>query len=190
MRWMVLLALCAGAAQADVRFEDMSARLPAHVYEGGWEHFVGGGVAVFDCNGDALPDIFAAGGENPATLIRSEGDFEFTQLDVPEIFGAAGAYPIDLNGDGMLDLFVLRVDANVVLKGQGACQFADATGEFGLPNADQWSTGFTAWWDNGETRATLALATMLIVPTLTARSRPVTKTKFCAQTRTITHRKS
>ena len=36
----------------------------AHTYDGGWEFFVGGGVAAFDCDDDMLPDLFFAGGEN------------------------------------------------------------------------------------------------------------------------------
>ena len=40
-----------------------------HEYVGGWEHFVGGGMATFDCNADDFPDVFLAGGENPSSLL-------------------------------------------------------------------------------------------------------------------------
>jgi len=50
-----LWALGAGGAAAGPVFQDLSDRLPPHVYSGGWEHFVGGGVAVFDCDDDGLP---------------------------------------------------------------------------------------------------------------------------------------
>ncbi|MEP3346607.1 MAG: CRTAC1 family protein [Litoreibacter sp.] len=135
----------------------MSDRLPKHVYSGGWEHFVGGGVAVFDCNGDDLPDIFAAGGANPSSMLRNDGGFEFSPVDVPQIEGATGAYPIDLDGDGHLDLFVLRVGDNRILKGGGGCKFDDKTSAFGLPENDRWSTAFTAWWEEGHQRPTLAI---------------------------------
>lgn len=54
---VLCLLLVPIAAQAEVMFEDRSAALPPHVYDGRWEHFVGGGLAVFDCNGDALPRV-------------------------------------------------------------------------------------------------------------------------------------
>ncbi len=153
----VALAIGSTHAQADPKFEDFSENLPSHVYDGGWEHFVGGGIAVFDCNGDALPDIFAVGGENTATLIRNDGDFAFSPIDVPVVTGATGAYPIDLDGDGLMDLFVLRVGPNVVLKGTGDCGFVDATDLLGIPTSNQWSTAFTAWWEAGDARPTLAI---------------------------------
>ena len=131
-------------ASADPLFEDRSAGLPAHIYGGGWEHFVGGGVAVFDCNGDTLPDIFAAGGENPAVMLRNEGDFQFAVGDISKMTGVTGAYPLDVDTDGSMDLFVMRVGQNQLLMGRGDCTF-DLDEE--LPVNDGWTTAFTAWWD-------------------------------------------
>nr|MCU0911475.1 hypothetical protein [Paracoccaceae bacterium] len=89
--------LAAAPAVAGPRFEDRSGALPvAHVYAGGWEHFVGGGVAVLDCDGDALPDLFVAGGEDPARLFRNRsepgGDIAFAMGDVPQMTGVTGAW--------------------------------------------------------------------------------------------------
>ncbi|WP_322892837.1 MULTISPECIES: CRTAC1 family protein [unclassified Yoonia] len=144
------LALCliATSASAEVIFEDRSAALPGHIYAGGWEHFVGGGVAVFDCNANGLPDVFAAGGENPALLLRNDGEFNFTPMPAPEMTGVTGAYPIDIDADGAMDLFVLRVGPNVVLRGDGACGFTDVTADWGVPMGDHWTTAFTAWWED------------------------------------------
>ncbi len=154
-----VLALCVAGqgAWAQVTFEDMSDRLPEHVYAGGWEYFVGGGVAVFDCDGDTLPDIFAAGGETPAKLIRNTGDFTFAQSAFPQITGVTGAYPLDIDADGVMDLFVLRAGPNIALKGGPECTFTDATTDWGIPTSDQWSTAFTAWWAPDANRPTMAI---------------------------------
>ena len=42
-----------------------------HAYDGEFLHFVGGGVAVFDCDGDGRQDLYLAGGEEPAALFRN-----------------------------------------------------------------------------------------------------------------------
>jgi hypothetical protein len=141
---IVALALAATPLCADPLFEDRSAGLPDHNYGGGWEHFVGGGVAVFDCNGDARPDIFAAGGANPAKLMVNEGDFQFGNTPIEEMVGVTGAYPIDIDGNGEMDLFVMRVGQNQLMMGDGNCQFVRGDT---LPAHDDWTTAFSAWWD-------------------------------------------
>jgi len=153
--WFVLACFAQGAL-ADPIFENQSSALPDHVYDGDWTHFVGGGVAVFDCNGDTLPDIFAAGGANPSKLIVNEGDFNFTDANIMPLTATTGAYPIDINADGHTDLFVMRAGANVLLHGGPDCTFTDATNTMGQPHNDRWTTAFTAWWD-GDSAPTLAI---------------------------------
>ncbi|MEO1638886.1 MAG: FG-GAP-like repeat-containing protein [Pseudomonadota bacterium] len=152
IRALLLLALASPAA-ADPLFKNRSTGLPMHVYGGGWEHFVGGGVAIFDCDGDALPDLYAAGGENPAKLMRNMGDFQFAEAPAPALTGVTGAYPLDINSDGILDLFVMRVGQNRLLMGAGDCQFSEGSL---LPLSDRWTTAFTAWWDAND-RLTMAV---------------------------------
>ncbi|MEY1555881.1 CRTAC1 family protein [Yoonia sp. R2331] len=147
---LTLMAFGASPLAAEIRFADMTDRLPEHVYDGGWEHFVGGGVAVFDCNADNLPDIFAAGGENPAILLRNDGNFSFSNMDLDAILGVTGAYPINIDGDAWMDLFVLRVGPNIALRGGPDCSFIDATADWGIPQTDQWSTAFSAWWEDDD----------------------------------------
>lgn len=155
-RALLALAFCAPALPAPAApagpagplFKDMSAALPRQVYDGDWHHFVGGGVAVMDCNGDARPDIFAAGGANPAALFVNDGAFAFHPAPLPPMTDTVGAYPIDIDADGHMDLYVLRVGPDVVLKGDGACGFTDATARWGVPQSDKWSTAFSAWWED------------------------------------------
>jgi hypothetical protein len=148
VRWALLLL--AGPALADPRFEPVE--VPAHVYSGGWEHFVGGGAAVFDCDGDALPEIVAAGGANPVTLLRNGGGMAFRRGALPEVTGATGIYALDLDGDGARDLVVTRVGENVLLRGNGACGFGPPEA---LPGGARWTTAFSATWE-GDGRPTLA----------------------------------
>ena len=148
----VLAVLLASPALAGPLFEDRSAGLPPHSYTGGWEHFVGGGVAVFDCDGDGLPELAAAGGESPAILLRNRGGFVFEEAPFPEITAATGLYPIDLDGDARPDLVVLRAGQNVALKGGPDCAFSETDL---LPEDTAWSTAFTAWWEDD--RPTLAI---------------------------------
>lgn len=138
----------AQAAQSGPRFEDHSEAVTGLVYSGEWEHFVGGGVAVFDCNADHLPEIFAAGGTEPAALFRNLGTFGFERAPLAEMRGVTGAYPLDIDGDGMLDLYVMRVGPDVALRGGPDCSFVDATEELGIPADDRWTTAFTAWWQD------------------------------------------
>ena len=136
-------------------------RLPEipHQYTGGWEHFVGGGVAGFDCNGDLLPELYLAGGASPATLLRNTGTIGGRvafQPDTPAILaqtGVIGAYPLDADNDGILDLFILRLGQNRLLRGLGNCRFTPLP----LPDSNRWTTAFSATWQAGNARPTLAI---------------------------------
>lgn len=154
--------LIAAPALAEPSFTDRAPDLGIdHRYAGGWEHFVGGGVASFDCDGDLRPELFLAGGANPATFLRNTSDarvsFAADPDAIPDMTGVVGAYPLDIDSDGLLDLFVLRVGPNRVLRGLGDCRFEDVTDALGLHGGDRWSTAFTATWEQGNTRPTLAV---------------------------------
>lgn len=165
MRAALVLSLAASPALAgEPVFVDRSADLPVeHVYSGGWEHFVGGGVAVMDCDDNGYSDLFVAGGEGRARLFVNATDapggaLRFTLGDgVAPLTGVTGAYPLDIDGDGLLDLAVLRVGANMLLRGQGACRFDDASDEWGFDGGDAWSISFAATWEAEEAFPTLAI---------------------------------
>ncbi|MEM1378759.1 MAG: hypothetical protein AAGG69_15370, partial [Pseudomonadota bacterium] len=144
------------------RFVDRSTALPVeHIYAGGWEHFVGGGVAVFDCNADGFPDFFAAGGTNPSRLFINQtmevgGDLTFEVAEGAIAFeGVTGAYPINIDGDDHTDLVVLRVGENLALRGVGNCQFERANEGWNFNGGDAWSTSFSATWEDGNDWPTL-----------------------------------
>ena len=149
------------ALAADISFENRSQALPVRQsYEGDWTHFVGGGVAVFDCNDDGLPDFYAAGGEAPSRLFinRSErgGALAFDQGDIEALSEVIGAYPMDIDSDGLLDLVVLRNGENRILRGQGGCRFAPAPMDWRFDAGNEWTTSFTATFEAGQDWPTLA----------------------------------
>lgn len=151
------------AAPAAPSFTDLSDTLPVtHVYDGGWAHFVGGGVAVLDCDGNGFPDLFAAGGDGPSHLLRNQtgtaGETpSFAPSDIPALDAVTGAYPLDIDGDGLLDLFVLRSGPNAVLRGLGDCSFERAEALWGVDPGDAWSTAFSAAWGPDDAWPTLAV---------------------------------
>ena len=162
MKALAALAFLVNPAFAEPVFVDRSGGLPApHIYGGGWEHFVGGGVAAFDCNGDRRPDLFAAGGENPARLFVNATEvpgapIRFTQGVLPALTRVTGAYPLDIDGDGLLDLAVLRVGPDLLLRGGPDCAFSDASDDWGFHPRDAWTTAFSATWEDGQALPTLA----------------------------------
>jgi hypothetical protein len=140
------------------------------VYDGGFTFYVGGGVASFDCDDDAMPDLYLAGGENEAVLVRNTsepgGALSFEEVSGPEtaLSGVTGAYPIDIDSDGVTDLAVLRVGENRLLRGEGACRFSDVTDEWSLPVAQDWTAAFSATWEGDNAWPTVAIGNYLEVP--------------------------
>lgn len=132
-----------------------------HQFGGGWEFSVGGGAAAFDCNGDRKADIFFAGGANEAALFVNTSElngslaFEKKPLGDESFINVVGAYPLDINGDGYLDLALLRVGENLLLEGDGNCQFKVANDKWRFDGGHAWSTSFTAAWEQNEHFPTL-----------------------------------
>jgi hypothetical protein len=164
MRIAVLLSLIAAPVWAETpTFTDETASAGiAHSFDGDWEYMVGGGVASFDCNGDRKPDLAMAGGTSAAALFvngsAAGGALAFAKTPGGiEETAVTGFYPLDIDSDGIVDLVMLKVGANKVFKGQGNCQFTDASAEWGFDGGDDWSTAFAATWEKGAVFPTLAV---------------------------------
>ncbi len=140
-----------------------------HSYSGPWQFFTGGGVAVLDCDDDGLQDLYFAGGADSAGLYRNTsamgGPLAFEQVhsDATDLTEVTGAYPIDIDSDGHTDLAVLRRAENVLLRGLGGCRFERANEAWGFDGADDWSTAFSAKWQDGEAFPTLAVGDYLTI---------------------------
>ena len=132
------------------------------IYAGEWEYMVGGGVATFDCNSDGYPDMFLSGGETPAKFYRNvstrDGALKFEpEKSGLELDAVIGAYPLDIDSDGIMDLVLLRVGENVVMRGLGGCRFERANELWGFDGGDAWSTALAATWERGADWPTIAI---------------------------------
>jgi hypothetical protein len=164
------------AAPEPAAFEDATAASGiAFTYRNGEEagHFaiiesLGGGVALFDYDGDGLLDIFLPGGGtydgkkvigHPCKLYRNLGGFKFEDvsaklgLDKVTFQYSHGAAAFDYDRDGWPDLLVSGYNRLVLLRNEsdnkGGRRFANVTTKSGLNDA-QWSTSM-AWGDlNGD----------------------------------------
>src|SRR5439155_10780001 len=111
---------------------------------------------------DGRPDMYLAGGERPAELFRNDspvgGGLRFTPLRnaTTDLASVNGAYPIDVDGDGHVDVVVLRNGGNRLLRGLGNCRFDDATAAWGLEPARAHTEAFSATWEPGSSWPTLA----------------------------------
>jgi hypothetical protein len=132
------------------------------VFKGEWEYMVGGGAASFDCNDDGYPDVLLAGGEQPANFYRNSstrgGELKFVaEKSGLEIDKVSGAYPFDVDSDGITDVILLRVGENVAMRGLGGCKFERANEAWGFTGGDSWWTSLAATFEKGANWPTIAV---------------------------------
>jgi len=143
-------------------FEDVTATSGiASVYKGEWQYMVGGGAASFDCNGDGFTDLALAGGEGAASLFVNKstkgGVLKFERFESGiELNNVTGIYPIDIDGDGITDLVILRVGEIVLMRGLGECRFERVNEAWHFASGDAWWTSFSATWEKDAKWPTLA----------------------------------
>ena len=166
MRSLIALGLLATPAWAQEPVipqftEDTATAGLTTPYAGEWQYMVGGGVAVFDCDADGAQDIFLAGGEGPSGLYRNTsaagGALTFAPVPGMNQTAVTGAYPLDIDSDGITDLAVMRVGENHLMRGLGECRFENANAAWGFDGGDAWSTAFAATWEAGQAWPTLAI---------------------------------
>ena len=104
----------------------------------------GGGVAIGDINNDELPDIFFSGNQVKNKLYLNKGNLQFE--DITEIAGVSGnstwntgSVMGDINGDGLLDIYVCAVVGingfngfNELYINNGDQTFTESAAKYGL----------------------------------------------------------
>ncbi len=108
-------------------------------------YYNGGGVAIGDVNNDGLQDIYFTGNQVSNKLYLNQGNFTFkdvtniAQLSCPDVW-STGASFVDINQDGLLDLYVCKsgppevngVRHNELFINKGNLQFEEQSAEYGL----------------------------------------------------------
>jgi hypothetical protein len=118
----------------------------------------GAGVAVGDIDNDGLPDIFLAGNMVSSRLYLNKGNMQFeditTAAGVTTRGWATGVSLVDINDDGLLDIYVCVSGptrstpgqrANLLFINQGHRVFSEAAARYGIAD-----TGFctqSVWLD-------------------------------------------
>jgi hypothetical protein len=75
---------------------------------------------------------------------------------VTDISSVTGAYPLDVDGDGITDLAVLRIGVSQLFRGLGDCRFEPADERWGLAPTSAPAMAFSATWEDEATLPTLA----------------------------------
>ena len=104
---------------------------------------IGTGVAIGDYDGDGRPDIFVVSKTSGCRLFRNLGGYKFEDVTkkagvggVPGVWNT-GATFVDINNDGLLDIYVCRFNApNLLYINQGDGTFKEMAHAYGLDVVD------------------------------------------------------
>ncbi len=111
----------------------------------------GGGVAIGDINNDGLPDIFFTGNQVKNKLYLNKGNLKFEDISQKagiegESTWNTGVIMGDVNGDGLLDIYVCAVVGingfnghNELYINNGDNTFTESSAKYGL-NFDSYSS--------------------------------------------------
>ena len=112
----------------------------------------GAGVGAGDFNNDGLIDLFFSANQSPDKLYLNKGNLRFQDVTIeakiPEDGGwSTGVSVVDINGDGLLDIYVCRVSKLLGLQGENQfliCQGIDKNGvPFYIDKAREYGLNFS-----------------------------------------------
>lgn len=120
----------------------------------------GGGVAIGDINNDGLSDIYFTGNMVGSRLYLNQGDFKFKEIaERAGVFAEGlwntGTTMADVNGDGLVDIYVCRSAAkktesrkNLLFINNGDLTFTEKGKEFGVDDSGYTTQGSFFDYDN------------------------------------------
>ncbi|MDH5196883.1 MAG: VCBS repeat-containing protein, partial [Gemmatimonadota bacterium] len=150
------------SAYTGVRFENRVEDTREHNVFTYRNHYNGGGVALGDLTGDGLPEVLLTANMGENRLYVNEGGFRFRDVTGEAGLGGTGSWSTgvtfaDVNGDGLLDIYVCRAGdvppdrrANALyvhqrLDANGVPRFAEQAAAYGV--ADEGYSTHAAFFD-------------------------------------------
>lgn len=109
--------------------------------------FNGGGVGIGDFNLDGLQDLFFAGNLVTSKLYLNQGNFKFNDVSMASGVTTAkwctGVSPVDINNDGMLDIYISVANARGVARERSNLLFINqGNNENGIPVFKEMATEY------------------------------------------------
>lgn len=102
-------------------------------------YYNGAGVGSGDFNKDGKIDLFFAANQQPNRLYLNKGQMQFEDItqaaEIPaDIAWSTGVSVVDINNDGLLDIYICRVGNYKVLKGKNQLLVCTKIDEKGIPH--------------------------------------------------------
>ena len=101
-------------------------------------YYNGAGVSAGDFNGDGLPDLYFVGNQSSDRLYLNKGDLKFQEVTNKcgisnEEGWSFGVTHVDVNSDGLLDIYVCKVGNYRSIEGQNLLFVNQGNNEEGVP---------------------------------------------------------
>ena len=127
------------SSQTGITFANRLQPTPAFNLFSYMYYYNGAGVGVGDFNNDGLPDLFFAASQHPNALYLNKGQMKFEEVSsvagIPrDSSWSTGVSLIDINRDGLLDIYVCKVGNYKILKGKNQLLVCDSIDVKGIPH--------------------------------------------------------
>jgi len=101
-------------------------------------YYNGAGVVAADFNNDDLIDLFFTGNQVADELYLNKGEFKFQEITKlagipPETSWSTGATHVDINNDGLLDIYICKASGYRNLKGKNLLYVNQGVNSQGIP---------------------------------------------------------
>lgn len=101
-------------------------------------YYNGGGTAIADFNNDGLDDVYFTANQGPDKLYINLGNLKFKDVTTPsrivnDTGWTTGVTTVDINTDGLLDIYISKVSQHLDLKGKNKLYVNQGVNDSGIP---------------------------------------------------------